>query len=475
MKLPKIERRSLVFYIAVVLAIVVAYTLLHTRYRFSHVDDAWSCSFTYNTVVKGIEKDLVFREAGNPRADLFFSKTYRYLYGSVLSVIGFTKGNGHILSSLLLLFSSIIWFFISRKFGYSKQIALFVSVLIIISPPFFSIAHIIRPDALSFLFLSLILLLFLHERYFLSGLLLLVSFENHPITATVLFYIIAWMIYKRQWFLADKKRLIKNVSLFFVGAVVGGFVFYRLHQNQFDTGEIAHILHRGRTLRGMMINNYILSYFFPSPKFWWIHGVEFWFALITIVFFFVKKIYREEPFTAILFISLFASTIIMKRGNGFYMIFFFPALIYLVAVTFRKYNKISLLFKVIFVYLFVFYGAHYVAKHSYDFQESIDNTARYASDKSLPVVGVTDDWFAFYDRKFYPTTQDIDLTKLEDKEIYFVRKDYIGFINKDFKNNYRDAIKILEKKYDFSQVKKFKACRNGWVEILKGVRKSHNH
>ena len=45
---------------ALLLSIALSYFFLHGSYRFDNKDDAWTLSFAYNWLHKGVEYDLTF-------------------------------------------------------------------------------------------------------------------------------------------------------------------------------------------------------------------------------------------------------------------------------------------------------------------------------------------------------------------------------------------------------------------------------
>jgi hypothetical protein len=74
---------------AYIVSIVLVYLGLHGIYRPDHMDDPWFMSYAYNHVVNGIEHDIMYgTPEGQSRGVTLFFKSFSFLYGHVLNVLG---------------------------------------------------------------------------------------------------------------------------------------------------------------------------------------------------------------------------------------------------------------------------------------------------------------------------------------------------------------------------------------------------
>jgi len=106
------------------IAIVLTYFLLHDIYRPNNYDDPGFLSFVYNYFNRGIAHDVVF---GSTHQDgysglVLFGKTCGYLYGSVLSLVGWTRSNSHLISIVLVSLSAFLWYRIIFELKFSPEI-----------------------------------------------------------------------------------------------------------------------------------------------------------------------------------------------------------------------------------------------------------------------------------------------------------------------------------------------------------------
>ena len=195
-------------------AIFLVYYFLHLKYWIYYIDDSWTLTYVYAYIFYGLDMDLVFRPENSDKVFLYFGKTYHFLYGTIFNIFGWTKSNALTISTGFIFINAFLWYLITGVLGFSRQLRIVSLFSILLFPAFFSSANMARPDAMTLFFILLTFLFFLKRQYFPSGFTMLVGFENHIMGAVSIFYLIAYVIYNRKEFLADRKELLKKVLFF---------------------------------------------------------------------------------------------------------------------------------------------------------------------------------------------------------------------------------------------------------------------
>lgn len=462
MKLFKDNRVLLALTVAVIFSV---YYFLHLKYWIYYVDDSWTLTYVYAHIFYGLDMDLVFRPETSDRVFLYFGKTYHFLYGNIFNLIGWTKSNALLISTIFIFVDSILWYVIAGVLGFSRSLRIVSAMSILVFPAFFSAANMARPDTMTLFFILLTFLMFIKRRYFLSGLFMMIGFENHIMGAVSAFYLIAYCVYNRKEFLSDKNKLLKEILFFGLGAIAGLFYYGLMHYKNFSYDKVFGIISDNRTM-DFPINNYILTYFFSGD--FHRHLIEFIFVFVTIVIYFKKKLYRENKLVLILAATMVISTFITKRPNHNYMLFIYPGILLLVFYTYEKLGILKKTALYVFGYFLIQYGLIYAFAFGFDFEKVNAHTRSYLTDSEAVVVGMPDNWFAAMDRTFYPIYPHAkDFKKKEFKKAYLIKNDYISKKSR----NYEDVIKYFENNFEMKKIAHFEAYQNKFVEIYECIRK----
>lgn len=439
------------------LAIVLTYFLLHDIYRPDNYDDPGFLSFVYNYTIRGISHDIVF---GSTHRDgysglVLFGKSCGYLYGSVLSLAGWSRSNSHLISIILVSLSAFFWYQIISKLGFTLKLALFFSLALLLLEPFFGAANQARSDALCFFLLSLSLLLFVKRIYLISGLIAMVSFEVHPVGISTFFYILAVVLARRR---TTEKRMWRPVLAFAVGVLLGVIYYYLLHRNALPL--LFSTLLRGNK-GGFMIIPILSEYFFKTR--YYRHIPELILIIGCAGVFLIKKYWRKNRLVAYFFLAACAIALIIRRPNFMYMIFLYPAFLLLILYIFDTAGRIRLIMLIILIYLIPQYAFVYFQNRNFDLQRYLGKVERLVPNDSLSVLGSPNDWFAFQGRDFYTLDYRQGIESLNLKEFYLIENDPYR------SGKYFEARSFIQKNYQTREIGRFRDREKATV-VRKAIR-----
>ncbi|MEM1321334.1 MAG: hypothetical protein AAGG75_13850 [Bacteroidota bacterium] len=480
------------YWLAAAAALVaLIYFLLHTKYIIFDGDDPWSLSQAYNNIQLGLNKNTLFTTGNSIDDTLIFHKTYHYFEGFLLNIIGWTKGNAHLISTAFILLCSILWFKILRHLRFSFDLSLVLAFSMMLFPAFFGAANITRPDAMAFFFATSTFLLFLKDRYILAGIALLVGFEIHVMGVMGAFYILAYVIYNRRAYLRDYSGFFRMAGLFSLGTLIGLGYYMVLHQDVLSMEKFSATLMSRRSM-GFEFKNYILTYF--VQPLWYQHVWEFLLIVLSLVFYFKNRLYKQDSFVWILLLVLFLSTFVTGRPNRNYILYIYPAFLLLMFYTVEKMKWLRPFSMALAGIFILHYGTIYYQHHDYDFQELISETRESISDKpELPIVGMPDNWYAAMDRELHLIYNSLDnIPELGLQELYLIRNDYIhseslslrlesklmdfGIVKDPLlakrRRHYYDLIQYFEDHYEYKLVKRIPAYGGDFVEVYHCVAKT---
>ena len=473
-----------------ILLIGLIYLCLHTRYIIFDGDDAWSLSQAYNNIQHGKNENTIFSTQDDPDRLLIFHKTHHHLEGAILNVIGWTKGHAHLISTFFIFLAALLWFYILRRLKFSFDLSVIMAASMLLFPAFFGAANITRPDAMTFFLASATFLLFLRERYFWSGFLLLVSFETHVMGIMGGFYILAYVLYDWRSYFKDFKALLPIAAWFLGGMLLGLAYYIGLHWEVLSGDKFSETLLSRRSM-GIEFKNYILTYF--VQPLWYHHVWEFILILFSLVLFFVKKANKGHQFVWILLTVLFLSTFITGRPNRNYILYVYPAFLLILFYSVEVAGWLKSFTIVLFGIFLLHYGTVYYYQHDYHFQQMITETEAGLSEKEIPIVGMPDNWYAAKDRELYLIYNSLkNIPDLGLKELYLIRNDYLhaeslsmrleawlqdlGLVKDPLlakrRRHYYELIQYFEDHYEYKLVRQIPAYGGGVVEIYHCVLKS---
>ncbi len=469
------------------------YALLHEKYKIYDGDDTWSLSMAYAYAKKGIDQDIIFYAKDDPARHLIFLKTYHILISPILDTLGWTRTNSHLINLFLLICSSILWFFICRKLEFSDRLAVLVAMGMMLFPVYFQAANHTRPDIIAFLMTSISFLLFMNKRYFFSGLMLLIAFETHTMGMMATFYIIAYFLWKRKEIWNNWPTFFKTAIPFGLGLILGGFYFYWIHRDYLTVDTFVETLSARRGMgNGNPLKNYIFSYFFQPD--WYRHWWELILLIYVIVLYLKNKLYKQDVFVWIFLLVLVVSIYITGRPNRNYMVYLYPSFLILIAYTFERLDRLKFLCVSLMTIFTIYLGTNYVINRNYDFDHLITETKSAMTDKTLPVVGMPNNWYAAQEQEFYPLYNLVNfIPDLQLKELYLIRNDYLQeedlttWIERKLKDmeilndnplgrrrlHYDGMIEYFEEHYDLVLLKKIDTGTGDLAEVYHCMKKAN--
>lgn len=302
-------------YFLILLVVVIIYFNIFGIYSVNDVDNAWSAAWINHFYRSGITQDMTFCDA-SPLCwgTRFFSKTYAYFYGAILSGVGFSLSHIQMISHFLIFLGLLNWFFIAKKCLDQVKPAFWFVILLSVSVPVISVANSARVDALVFFFMSFSFYLWLNNRFFASVFMACLAIETHPIGGVSFFYLFSyWLCYQRD--LIWKKRFWFQCL---AGLFIGGGLYTVLHFS-----ELNHFSDIYPTIKGASHDNFIYAFFYQNQAWQYIEDLVF-FSLALLVYF--LRINQKRMYFLILLCCVMLSSFVFRRANPHYAIFFYPAL-----------------------------------------------------------------------------------------------------------------------------------------------------
>ncbi|MBN2627144.1 MAG: hypothetical protein JXA95_10800 [Spirochaetales bacterium] len=374
---------------------LATYVLMHNHYRVEYIDDPWSLSYAYNLVEKGEVYDTLFGYLDGEGGTALFSRTYAYVYGAFLHIFGWTRGNGYLLSTLLMGGAATVWYFLWREWGFPKEKALDFVLIMLLFDPYFGNAHKMRVDNIGFLIASLSLYLFLKRKYFFSGLLLLIAFENHPMGAIAFFYILAHLFHIRKEMAENPPLYAKGALIFILGCTAGIGYYLALH---------LPYLREGLSEMGSRASGHsFLNYFFLN-RMAWRHLPELGLIFLCLGLFFFKKEYRVYSVLIPLMIASLVTSFLLHRGNMHYMIYFYPPFLMVIVSVFHDIRWEKLLLAGFLLFQLPQYGYLYYTQRDYDhraFMNGLTEVLSLTEEDDTLIYGMFNGWYAFLESNYH--------------------------------------------------------------------------
>ncbi|MCR9287264.1 MAG: hypothetical protein NXI23_07785 [Bacteroidetes bacterium] len=471
--------------------ITMIYFLMHGRYILHHVDDAWFGSRIYHFFTTGFNIDTVFDAPEVVDKTQIFYVFFNSLYGSILDFFGWSKSNAHLICTFFMALSAPVWYFIFRKMKFSFEVALLMGLSLMLFPVYFKAANHVRPDSMAFFLGSLSLLLFLSRYYLFSGLMLMIAFESHLMTCTFGVYMVTYVGCNWDEYFGDRKKFFQNVGWFVFGILLGLLYYYWLNRDVLTIDRVTSLLMGHRNMGEQEFFKHIFTTYFVQKR-WYLHIWEFFMIAISLYLYFKHKLHKKLPFIGILIGVLFLSTIILSRPNKNYMIYFFPAFQMLIFYTFEQIGKLKTFAQILILLFILQYSFRYFQYHDFDLREVMAQTEMSIPDKTIPVVGIPDNWFPAREHKFYPIYRSVEgFPKEELDTFYLIRNDYkfqdlisafleswladIGLIKDTVvekrKRFYEDHFQYFESNCDCEEINRFHGFEEDDVVIYRCVKK----
>ncbi len=386
----------------VALIALVGYQVVQGRYYLHYMDDAWVMSWVWHYMRHGTEVDPVFRDG---EYLLLFGKGMWLLYGGLLQVFGWSKAHALEISTALVYGAGVCWYFIGRRMGWDVQTSLILAFGIVLLDKVVEAGVLCRSEALILCCMSVALLAFMHGRYLLAGALAIASAEAHPIALTAVFYMLAWTLHERRYFLDDKRRTLRQLAWFSGGVLLGVLWYVWLHKDALTAETFLNTLRDSNKFGGGERTD--LTYL--DRHFRWHSRPELMFYTLALLIYLQKKLWRENLFPIAAVACVVLSALLNRRPNGFYAALAIPAFATLAVCAYRRAGILRPVFLVL-ILSFVF-ECHGRWSKLADFQPqaSITRLQEVVPDDGLPVVGMNDFWFVFKERPFMPGDFDGDI------------------------------------------------------------------
>jgi hypothetical protein len=377
------------------IAVVLAYILLHLRFAREDVDDAWTLSFIYNMLVRHISPDSTF--GGGLASPHIFGMTQAYIYCAILELIGWTKGNSHIVSTFFMAVSSGAWYLILRRINFPVKSALLFALMMLWCDPFFREANLARPESITFFMATISFLFFVYDWTFLSGLFVMIAFENHPMGLFSLVFITSYILgAPKGKFLPVKNFLLPGV-LFAAGIAAGAAYYLALHYPY-----LGEIFSRLRTASASQPFSVLADYFFHFQA--KLHIFVFALFILCLVAFLAGKRWGAYPFILYLLALSIIVNFINPRDNYHYTLYFYPSflLVAFVCLEGTKWRRVAPVALFLIVSLNYMYEMYH--NRNFDFSGKITMLRACVPSDTRAVLGGPDEWFAFVGRDFYAST-----------------------------------------------------------------------
>ncbi len=448
--------------------VLSAYIFLYDIYRPHNVDDPWILSLAYNHTHFGNADDDIFigPGSGDTRGLYFFRKTHAIIYGSILSIVGWSYSHAQTISFLLVFLSGGLWILILRKMKFGSAFIWTYAALFFLLEFSFATANSLRQEALVMFFQSLGFYLLLSGRPFLSGLVSLIAVETHPIAVINLTLPFVFFIFRKKLDASGlsqeqgKNRFDDRWS--FAGGALAGLGYYLL-LHPINPGDLFSFVsgHVGVIDKDAKVYLGTLGHYFFSTKYYR-HVPEMILFIVSISIWIREKIYRARmEFFCAFWILLVLSFL---RDNFQYAVLFYPCLLVILVGAFESIKKLNWALLIVLILMVPQYSAVYYKNRSWDRESYIQSARDLVPQDGLPVVGSATAWFGLMDRPnfksgLYPVWK---FKEKNYKTFYLLDDPFIGAPNPQ----YKPLQDFIKSNYDARLLKKT-AVEGGVITLKK--------
>lgn len=415
------NNRMIIFFSCV--ALIAIYALLFGKYRPSEIDDAWTASYVWNLTHLGSTDDSVFGAISNIR---YFGHIHAYIAGFIADHFGWSKHVFHAFNLTCVACAAFAWWLTASRLLKDKSLALLFTLLLFMLEPFSGAAFKARSDAFAFLLVSWSAYAASRNHFFPATLINSLGVEVHAVSSVGYFWICAFLLH--FWHTESGLRK-KGISL--LGCVLGGiigFILYRLiHPEPFS--EILAYLTQSNTYQGAYVggfSNALIAHYFTRAYFRFVPELAFWLVGAILYFYKKRRLFSLGDPVLCLFWATILASIIVRRGNFHYVIFFYPPLLMTALSGFRQTRLFRAavaclgLYAVLIAGLLVWQNRH-VDHAAFD----RDLAAMGVPDDGTPVIGPTNAWFVLRERPFYANFGALKAGQREHPDmIYYIKSEY---------------------------------------------------
>lgn len=420
---------KILFYII----IFCSYIILFGHYRLEAIDDAWSLSFAWN-YFHGTATDPSFR---SDATQILFGKTHAFIYSTILDVIGWTRAHAHLVSITLAGLAVFFWCKVLHHLDWSyKDTALFAFLALLLEP-ILGAANLTRPEALCFLLLSAAIFFFMKKHYFLAILLACLATETHPMGVIVFVYFFAYALSsfsESDW---------KHAFLIGSPALVLGILYF-FWINNASLEKVIETIQWGRQFAPSPFGTFS-EYFIHRA--YHRHVPELIVLLACATLFIKHRLYASHRFLSYALMLTLVASVLIKRSDYIYVIYYFPLFIMMmlsVARFYRKETALAMFFVLLLVpqYLFLWWK-----QGGFDMDQYIAKIRRAVPENSIPIIGSSNNWFAFMQSgRFIDYGAVLSPEFVEKHNALYVIEGYYPPYNADHRAD--TALDILQKHYN---------------------------
>jgi hypothetical protein len=344
----------------IVVLVVTVYATLFGVYRCNlAIDTPWYLSYSYNYCIKGIDTDPTF---GVPfpvgmGGTVAFGKLAAIVQCAVLEPFSWSLVAANVLSvaGVALSMAAIFAFLVNEGFG--RFGAATCCLALAATEPFVAMANQSKYEYITFLLALCGLLLAARRHLLLAGLIAVLAIEVQPIGIMAPIYLIAYelsrMIQTRR-FRLEFNRIAKIV----LGGILGLAVYYILHP------DILAVLRSPSTVGWkLMYFHFLYGYFFDVRLYRHLPELAVFAACLVVHIW--RRDYMQWPFPIIASLATFFIGFLLRRGNPYYVPFwYFPSFL-LVFLTIGGVWRAVALPALVLVLFIPIYAVAYVEGHKY--------------------------------------------------------------------------------------------------------------
>jgi len=477
------SRKSSLFLAVFLFLTLIIYYLLHGRYVLYNGDDAWTMTRLYHYSKTGINMDTIFRAVTTDERVQIFNQLFNVIYTGYLQVFGWTKSNAHILCTAFMFGATLVWYHIIKALKFSNTLAVIFALTMLLFPAYFGTANLIRTDPMTFFLSAVCFLLFIKKRYFWSAFVGLMAVETHPMGIIAAFYILAYVSANWKYFFGKDQEWRKVLLPAVAGVGLGIAYYVALHWHVLSWERFEKTLLDNRN-NAKELPSYLITYFAQTE--WYLHLWELFLLLGTIIWYIAKRGWRTQPIVWTLLLMMILSTFVTGRPNRVYMVFIFPAFQLMLLYTAEQAGKLKMWTFLLMVLFILHYGNVYRMNHSFNHGAVHKKTEALIPDKSIPVVGMADNWFPAKDHKFHLIYNSInDLVDQPFKAFYLIENEYLHIAPFSIKieewaleekltgdalilkrkKHYQKTIAYFKANYDCQNIGRFRAYLDGVVQV----------
>lgn len=402
-------------WLAVTLVVVAGYAAVHGRLLIHYLDDAWSTSFAWQWIHHGRFEDVVFRQPGT--MPLLFGKTHAVALALLGEPLGWTRCHMHLVSTAAIFGTGAAWYGVGRRVGLARESAAVLGFSLVLFQPLVLAANLARPDAVTLLLVSLSMLALVHQRFLWAGLAAAVAVECHLMGVTAFFYGTAYLWVARHELFPDRPTTRKRWGALALGVALGGLWFVAVNAPVLNIEALRKLWHAAQDFGPDRRSAWTwLDHAFSENN-----HVELAVFIAALALYVARPQTRREPLALAWLAAILFCAALVRRQNGFYVVYAFPAFTFLTvrALEFRPW-----LLRLAFAALVVSFGVRaeqtWQERRSIHFESTLRQVVAAVPQDGLPVVGLTDYWFGFQQRGFVPSAFQGDFRALGLRSFYLV-------------------------------------------------------